>query len=63
MPIMRKTAYSLAIEALVKMRQPFAFGYQLWKGNGQNVIFAKRDYKKYMRINEAIEILEKERDK
>jgi len=56
----RETAYKMAISALEdKRRRLYAVGNAEYQ-RGSQFLFAEKDSKKYKRISQAIEILEKE---
>ena len=60
MAIKRATAFKMAIEALYKERALYSGEANLYKNIGLRTPYVVRAEKKYRRINEAIEILEKE---
>ena len=62
MAIKTKTAYKMGIVALKKQRQDFAFDANLYN-YGVRSIVTTRHKKKYDRLTEAIEILQKESEK
>ena len=60
--IKTKTAYKMGIEALRRQRWDHAFGRNLYKA-GVTAISTKRDWSKYEKFTEAMEILQKESEK
>lgn len=54
-----KTAYKIAIECIRKQQRPFAVGANLYK-KGVRLYSTENEYKKYQRLQEAIDILRQE---
>ena len=53
-----KKARKMAVDAMECRRRAFNIGYYAYLG-GYKSIWTERDYKKYMEMSEAIEVIEK----
>lgn len=59
----RKTAYNIAIESIQKaQRQYYPGHFEYLQGGSPSFEFAKKDHKKWQKLQDAIKILERERD-